>query len=107
MGAIIRGLVFLLDRPQIMPMFSNTLTSFLAGLACIAVCSTGLGRNLDAIMIGSIMLLIPGVILTNSFRDFISGDMMTGLLHFMEAMLIALCVAGGFAAAILATGGQL
>ena len=30
-GAIIRALVFLLDRPQIMPMFSNTLTSFLAG----------------------------------------------------------------------------
>ena len=44
-GAIIRALVFLLDRPQIMPMFSNTLTSFLAGLTCIAACSAGHGTR--------------------------------------------------------------
>ena len=35
------------------------------------------------------MLLIPGVLMTNSFRDFISGDMISGLLHFSEAIITA------------------
>lgn len=106
-GAAIRCMAILAERMRMMPLFAHALISFLAGLLCIAACATGPGRNLDAIMIGNIMLLIPGVILTNSFRDFISGDMVTGLLHFMEAILIAFCVAGGFAAAILVTGGRL
>ena len=58
-------------------------------------------------MIGNIMLLIPGVLLTNSFRDFISGDMISGLLHLSEAIITAVCVAGGFIIAIILTGGSL
>ena len=61
----------------------------------------------DTIMIGNIMLLIPGVLLTNSFRDFISGDMISGLLHFSEAIITAVGVAGGFIIAIILTGGSL
>ena len=106
-GAAIRCMAVTAERLRVVPLFAHALISFLAGLLCIAVCAFGPGRNLDAIMIGNIMLLIPGVILTNSFRDFISGDMMTGLLRFLEAILTAFCVAGGFAAAILATGGRL
>lgn len=87
--------------------FSNIICSLIAGLACIFVCKTRIGCHLDAIMIGNIMLLIPGVLLTNSFRDFISGDMITGLLHFSEAMITAVCVAGGFIIAILLTGGTI
>ena len=48
-----------------------------------------------------------GVLLTNSFRDFISGDMISGLLHFSEAIITAVCVAGGFIIAIILTGGSL
>ena len=58
-------------------------------------------------MIGNIMLLIPGVLMTNSFRDFISGDMITGLLHFAEAMITAVCVAAGFILSKLLLGGIL
>lgn len=87
--------------------FSNILASILSGLACIFVCHVGIGCHLDAIMIGNIMLLIPGVLLTNSFRDFISGDMITGLLHFSEAIITAVSVAGGFIIAIILTGGQI
>ena len=87
--------------------FSNIIYSILSGLLCIFVCFAGLGRHLDTIMIGNIMLLIPGVLLTNSFRDFISGDMISGLLHFSEAIITAVCVAGGFIIAIILTGGSL
>ena len=76
-------------------------------MACIFVCFVGLGQHVEMIMIGNIMLLIPGVLLTNSFRDFISGDMITGLLHFSEAMITAVCVAVGFILARVLLGGIL
>ena len=53
------------------------------------------------------MLLIPGVLMTNSFRDFISGDMISGLLHFSEAMITAICVAAGFILSKILLGGML
>ena len=61
----------------------------------------------EMIMIGNIMLLIPGVLMTNSFRDFISGDMISGLLHFSEAMITAVCVAAGFILSKILLGGML
>ena len=35
------------------------------------------------------MLLIPGVALTNSIRDMISGDIMAGMRRFCEACLVS------------------
>ena len=37
------------------------------------------------ISIGNIMLLIPGVALTNSLRDMFSGNTISGLMRFIEA----------------------
>ena len=53
------------------------------------------------------MLLIPGVLLTNSFRDLISGDMLTGPMHFSEAIVTAVAVAMGFVLATMLWGGGL
>ncbi len=38
----------------------------------------------DPIIIGTIMLFVPGVALTNSIRDFLSGDMLAGVARLME-----------------------
>lgn len=106
-GVLLKMTLFGLQAMKMKQIFSNIICSIISGLGCIFVCFVGLGRNLDAIMIGNIMLLIPGVLLTNSFRDFISGDMISGLLHFSEAIITAICVAGGFIIAIILTGGSL
>lgn len=49
------------------------------------------------INIGNIMLLIPGVALMTSIRDMFSGDTISGLLEFFEAMLVGFVIAFGFA----------
>ena len=67
----------------------------------------GLDEYIEMIMIGNIMLLIPGVLMTNSFRDFISGDMISGLLHFSEAIITAICIAAGFIFSKILLGGIL
>lgn len=95
-GVLLKLTLYGLQSMKMKQIFSNIICSILSGLLCIFVCFAGLGRHLDTIMIGNIMLLIPGVLLTNSFRDFISGDMISGLLHFSEAIITAVCVAGGF-----------
>ena len=57
----------------------------------------GLGESVDMISIGNIMLLIPGIPLTNSLRDMFSGNTISGMMRFLEAIIMALVIAFGFA----------
>jgi len=56
------------------------------------------------INIGIIMLLIPGIALTNAIRDMFSGDTISGLLRFIEALVLSVAIAWGFA--VLASPGS-
>ena len=59
----------------------------------------------DKIMIGDIMLLIPGLAMTNSIRDMLVGDTISGIMRLIESLLWAAALAFGFMAAIWLTGG--
>lgn len=80
------------------------LTSFIAGLICILMVQLGIGVNQDKVMIGIIMLLIPGINMMNSLRDMICGDIITGMLKLAESLMVAVAIAGGFALAIILAG---
>lgn len=56
----------------------------------------------DVIIIGGIMPLVPGMAITNALRDFMVGDLVSGLSRGMEALLTAVAVAMG-AFIVLAT----
>lgn len=81
------------------------IASFLTGIAAVLLYNLGLGQNPDKIIIGNIMLLIPGIAFTTALRDIINGDTLSGLLGLCEAILRALAVAIGFAVVLLLTGG--
>ena len=49
----------------------------------------------DPIIIGTIMLFVPGAAITNSIRDFLSGDMLAGMSRLMDAVLTAVGLACG------------
>uniref|UniRef100_UPI003AB8B584 threonine/serine exporter family protein n=1 Tax=Anaerotignum lactatifermentans TaxID=160404 RepID=UPI003AB8B584 len=51
--------------------------------------------NMDMIVIGSIVPLLPGVPLTNSIRDFLNGDYLSGTIRMIDAVLVACCIALG------------
>ena len=53
------------------------------------------GILLSNIVIGSLMPLVPGVAITNAFRDSISGDFVSGVSKLTEAILIAIAIALG------------
>ena len=72
------------------------MTSIISGVASILLCSLGLA-NLDKVLIGEIMLMIPGIAMTNAVRDMLIGDIATGLLRLANALLLAGAIALGFA----------
>lgn len=78
---------------------------FFRTVVCAAVISTmailmvwvGLGKNLDAITIGTLMVLVPGMALTNAMREIMAGDIISGLNRTAEVILVATAIALGTA----------
>ncbi|MDD3220852.1 MAG: threonine/serine exporter family protein [Lachnospiraceae bacterium] len=111
-SAAILALVFTLIDRKVNHAWLNRIaysfiTSFVSGMIAIGMVEMGVGEHLDKIMIGGIMLVIPGIALANAVRDLLLGDVITGLLRLCESLLIAAGVAAGFAAALFLGRGWL
>ena len=76
------------------------IASFLSGVSTLLLCRFGMQFHADKVLIGIIMLLIPGIMLTNSIRDILLGDIISGSLRLVEAILMAATLALGIMAAI-------
>ena len=65
------------------------------------------GLRADKIIIGDIMLLIPGIAMTNAVKDMLVGDTIAGTMRLLESLLWAGALAGGFMASMWIMGGVL
>ncbi len=54
---------------------------------------------MDGVIIGGLMILVPGLLFTNAMRDIILGDTNSGIYRLVQVILIALAMAIGTAAA--------
>ncbi|WP_300347267.1 threonine/serine exporter family protein [Clostridium sp.] len=75
--------------------FVNSLGGAIAALLSLIAYNLGIGTSLDTMIIGSIMLLVPGLAITNAIRDTIAGDLISGIIRTAEAFLIAISIAVG------------
>ena len=80
---------------------------FLSGLLARTVAGLGWGLELDQIVIGTIMIFIPGLALVNGVRELFYSDILTGIYRMTEAVLGAGAIAIGYAAAMMMGGGIL
>ncbi len=85
-------------------LFFTALASAVSGFLAILFVHFGFADNANMIMIGDIMLIVPGLMLVNSVREMLCGDIMSGLLRLLESVMIALAIACGFAVAIITMG---
>ena len=83
----------------------NVLCSFVAGVGICFCARFFESLHADKIMMGDIMLLIPGIAMTNSIRDVLVGDTIAGVMKFVECFLWAGAIACGFMLAIQLIGG--
>lgn len=93
----------LLKRVHMQRLLKTFLLSLVTGLAAIVPGLISTAFHPSSIMIGTIMLLIPGIAMTNSVRDMLMGDTISGTLRLVESLLIACFIAAGFASAMLLT----
>ena len=84
----------------------NLFCSFVVGTVICLTVKVLPVLNMDKIMIGDIMLLIPGIPATNSIRDMLMGDTISGLMRLIESILWAGALACGFMWAIWFVGGD-
>lgn len=107
MAVVIMGVYRFLSKRENNMIVLNFITSFLAGIMAILMVHVGVGNNPDRVMMGGIMLLIPGIAMTNSIRDMLIGDIASGMLRLTNTLIVAAAIAGGFATAIIFIGGIL
>ncbi|MBG9735247.1 threonine/serine exporter family protein [Paenibacillus alvei] len=77
--------------------FSEFLASIVVGTVSYFCVRFGLGRDLDKVIIGSVMPLVPGLLITNAVRDLMAGHLVSGISKGAEAFLTAFAIGAGVA----------
>lgn len=100
-GVVVRLVMMLLEYLRVASFITTmaasavvTATSYLANFLIA-------GLNVDTIIIGILMNLVPGVAITTSLRDFLSTDYMCGMSRLTEALLTATAIAIGASVVLL------
>ena len=83
------------ERLGINSFFVNILGGAVAAALALAGLRLGLCRNMDKVVIGVLMNMVPGVAITNSMRDIMAGDLMAGQTKLTEALFAAVAMAAG------------
>ncbi|MGM0923892.1 MAG: threonine/serine exporter family protein [Bacillota bacterium] len=77
--------------------FAEFLAAFIIGLLAYLFVRTGFGAEMDKVIIGSVMPLVPGLLITNAVRDLMAGHLISGLSKGAEAFLTAFAIGSGIA----------
>ncbi|MDR6724207.1 uncharacterized membrane protein YjjP (DUF1212 family) [Paenibacillus amylolyticus] len=89
--------VIAFHRLVLVKFFAELTASFVIGLLAFLLVYLGLGHELDKIIIGSVMPLVPGLLITNAVRDLMAGHLVSGLSKGAEAFLTAFAIGTGIA----------
>ena len=105
MGLIIGLVTRFMDKQEANPFFSTLLAACCMALPAYIAAGLGLMDSPDAAIIGTLMMLVPGLPITNAMRDIIYGDTNSGIFRLVQVVFTALAIALGTAAAWHLTSG--
>ncbi len=98
-GMLVSFVNTILDARKANQFFRTIASSFLMALLAYAMGAIGIVQNADAVTIGALMLLVPGLLFTNAMRDIIFGDTNSGINRIVQVFLVAVALALGTATA--------
>lgn len=75
--------------------FVTIIASFIHTLIAYAMLSIFPSLQVDRVIMGTLMILVPGVAFTTALRDIIAKDLLAGIIEGMEALLVATAIAIG------------
>jgi len=94
-GIVIGLVTTLMDKLKANPFFKTISAAFLMSLLAYIFSLSGIAPNVDAVIIGALMILVPGLIFTNGMRDIIYGDTNSGINRIVQVFLTAAAIALG------------
>lgn len=86
-----------MDKHKVNQFFSTILSSFIMSFAALLFARIGLSPRPDSAIIGTLMILVPGLLFTNAMRDIIFGDTNSGINRIVQVLLIAAAIGLGTA----------
>ena len=98
-GLIVGTMGIFTDKLKAHLVFRTIIASFHMALAAYFAAGWQIADNADTIIIGALMILVPGLLFTNAIRDIIHGDTNSGINRIVQVLLIAAAIALGTAAA--------
>ncbi len=98
-GLIIGVINYYMDKLKANQFFRIIFAAFIMAIPAYCMAEFGIARSADSVVIGALMLLVPGLIFTNAMRDIIYGDINSGINRIVQVFLIAVAIAMGTAAA--------
>ncbi|MBR2464474.1 MAG: threonine/serine exporter family protein [Clostridia bacterium] len=105
-GALL-GAIELFAAGHVNELAKTVLSAFVAGILSFAAALIVSGTGSGIIMIGTIMLLVPGVAFGTALRDLLCGDLIAGGLKTLQSILTALMIAFGYLLSMAVMGGAL
>lgn len=93
----------LMNHMRVNPFFTTIASAFVMAFLAYGLNIAGLAGNVDGVIIGGLMILVPGLLFTNAMRDIIYGDTNSGVNRFVQVILIAFAMALGTAVALNAS----
>ena len=93
------------ERLGLQKLILKLICSFSACTLAFLVASMPQIPTVDKIIIGNVMTLIPGIGLTNAIRDLFTGDVNTGILRSIDALLLGIVIAAGYILSAFLMGG--
>ncbi len=95
-GVVVAHIQSWLRAREIVNLFALFVASlFIGSSVAILLLIDPILFNTDAIVVGCIMTLVPGVAFTNAIRDTIGDELLSGISRGVEALFIALAIASG------------
>lgn len=105
-GAVIQSLTILLVHYRISAIFRNIIGGAILTALSIFV-SRFAGASINTVSISVLMLLVPGLAITNAIKDSVNGDLVSGLARGLESILTAISIAVGSGFVLIVCGGLL
>jgi uncharacterized membrane protein YjjP (DUF1212 family) len=101
-GLFLVAALYLSGKRKINIFVVNMVFAFFISFATLFVHSLWLPQiNIDLVIAGSVMVLLPGVAITNAIRDTLAGDYMSGAARAIEAFVIAMTVGVGMGTGLM------
>ena len=94
-GAVINVFIWFLRKHHTAEFIITFSGGVVIALLILLFYAIGLGKNINPMITGAIMPLVPGLAITNAIRDFIAGDYLSGGARLFDAIVVAIALATG------------